>query len=274
MDQAEKNAAGASPDLRLLATSPDVELRARLHALLTSATGSATSGCSSCRGGREGEPNKGSSMRLAAWSSFIVAALVSVPVHAQNPEDELRVYSVGVINIAPFKNPFSGYGVYLGQGVVITAAHVVGHWALFTSPRILIAGQELPAKVIKKGSFEQTDLALLSVDEASLPVSLRLRRNPLCKTTPSVGTEVVVVYPERTIRSRIVSPQTIAPQYRSRFNTLISDPQGSGSGVFHAERKCFLGIMSASVESYHRGHTGYFVPASKIADFIPAEFRF
>jgi hypothetical protein len=70
-------------------------------------------------------------MRLAAWSSFIVAALVSVPVHAQNPEDELRVYSVGVINIAPFKNPFSGYGVYLGQGVVITAAHVVGHWAQF-----------------------------------------------------------------------------------------------------------------------------------------------
>jgi len=40
VDQAEKNAAGASPGLRLLATSPDVELRARLRALLTSATGS------------------------------------------------------------------------------------------------------------------------------------------------------------------------------------------------------------------------------------------
>jgi hypothetical protein len=218
-------------------------------------------------------------MRLAAWFSFIMAAaFVSVPVHAQNPDDDLRVYAVSVINTTPFKRPFSGYGIYLGQGAVITAAHVVGHWALFTNPRILIARQELPAKVIKKGSFEQTDLALLSVDEASLPVSLRLRRSPLCKALPNVGSNVVVVYPERTVRSRIFSPQLIAPIYRTRFNTLIRDVQGSGSGAFDVERKCLLGIMSASVPTYsYRGQNSraeYFVPESKIADFIPAELRF
>ncbi len=190
-------------------------------------------------------------MRLAAWFSFIimVAAVASVPVHAQDPDDDLRVYAVRVINTSPFK-PFSGYGIYLGHGAVITAAHVVGRWALFANPRIIIAGQDLPANIVKKGSFEQTDLALLSVDEASLPVSLRLRRNPLCKAFPNVGSNVIVVYPERTVRSRIFSPQLVAPIYRTRFNTLIRDVQGSGSGAFDAERKCLLGIMSASVPTY------------------------
>ena len=77
---------------------------------------------------------------------------------------------------------------------MITAAHVVGHWPFLTHPRVLIAGQDLPAKVIKQGSFETTDLALLSVDEAKLPISLRLRRNPLCSGSPKVGTEVIDVF--------------------------------------------------------------------------------
>ena len=219
-------------------------------------------------------------MGSAALFRFIIAgaAFVSVPAQAQNPDDDLETYAVSVIHTTPFKGPFSGYGVYLGDGAVITAAHVVGHWPLFAYPGIVIAGQELPAKVIKKGSFEQTDLALLSVDETLLPVSLRLRRNPLCKMPPYVGTNVNVAYPDRTVRSRIISPWLVAPQDRTRFSTLINDVQGSGSGAFHAERKCLLGIMSASVPIYHyrgqSGRAGYFVPASTIADFIPAEFRF
>jgi hypothetical protein len=36
-------------------------------------------------------------------------------------------------------------------GLVITAAHVVG-WA-FLNPSVLIAGVDLPAKVIKKGAY-------------------------------------------------------------------------------------------------------------------------
>ena len=65
------------------------------------------------------------------------------------------------------------------------ASRIVG-WPFFTHPRVLIAGQDLRANIIKLSSFEQTDLALLSADETKLPVSLRLRRNPLCKAPPSV----------------------------------------------------------------------------------------
>jgi hypothetical protein len=206
------------------------------------------------------------------------SAPISVPSHGQSPDDDLRIYAVGVMNVAPFA-PFIMYGVYLGQGAVLTAAHVLGHWPNLVDPTIIIAGQALSAKVIKKGSFEQTDLALLSVDEASLPVSLRLRRNPLCKASPSVGTNVVVVYPDRTARSSVISPRFMPRAYQSRFNTLIRDVQVSGSGAFDADKKCLLGIMSGSVttpgsDKGQKRHAGFFVPASKIGDFIPAELRF
>lgn len=179
-----------------------------------------------------------------------------------------------------------GDGIYLGQGIVITAAHVVGHWPLFTHPRVLIAGQDLPAKVIKEGSFEQIDLALLSVEEDRLPVWLRMRRNPLCKNDPRIGIEVVDVVPGETARSQTISPLLIAPELRNKYGTLISTAQGSGSGLFDPERKCLLGIVSAKIPKYTfhmrnrkifataNGFAGYFVPASKIANFIPPDFHF
>ena len=118
-------------------------------------------------------------MRSAALFGFIIvlAGHISAPVQAQTTDDSLRIYAVNIVKTPPFRNQFTGYGIYLGQGIIITAAHVVGHWTFFTRPRVLIAGQDLPAKVIKEGSFEQTDLALLSVEEAALPLSLRLRRS-------------------------------------------------------------------------------------------------
>jgi hypothetical protein len=209
-----------------------------------------------------------------------------VPVRAQSPDDSLKIYAVNVVKTTPFQEPFTGYGIYLGRGAVITAAHVIGRWGFLKNPHVLIAGRNLPAKLIKEGSPEQIDLTLLSVDEAQLPVSLRLRRNPLCKQPAIIGANVIVVTPEQTVRSQFISPFSIHPRYQGRFNTLISEAAGSGSGVFDAERKCLRGIISRSIEKYDYknedgkivaapvGHAGYFVPASQIADFIPAEYRF
>jgi hypothetical protein len=215
----------------------------------------------------------------------VMAANVLAPADA--PDDSLKIYAVNVVHSRPFKRPFIGYGIYLGNGAIITAAHVVGRWPFFlTNPRVFIAGQDLPAKVVKDGSLEQTDLAVLSVDQVDLPVSLRLRRNPLCKEPLQVGTNVTVVYPDRTVRSQIISPLLIAPQFRMGLGTLINEAEGSGSGVFHAGKKCFLGIISMMVEKYSyrnengrtvmqiNGYAGYFVPVFKITDFIPPEFRF
>src|SRR5664280_829284 len=229
-------------------------------------------------------------MRLAAWFGLITIAAATAPLHAQSPDgslspdDSLRIYAVNVVHNRPLKEPFIGYGIYLGQGAVITAAHVLGRWPSFiSSPRVLIAGQEFPAKVIKNGSSETIDLALLSVDEARLPISLRLRRNPLCKEPPKAGENIIVALSYGTVRSRIVSPQLLPPKYRANFNTFIIDVPiagGSGSGLFHAERKCLLGILTSVIWQYnYRLENGriirnlarntidiarHFVPASEI----------
>jgi len=205
------------------------------------------------------------------------AANVFAPADASG--DELRIYAVNIVRTVPFKSPFIGYGIYLGQGTVLTAAHVIGHWPSYTRVRVIIAGQDLPAKAIRYISPDDTDLALISVDAERLPISLRLRRNPFCKGPTPIGASVVVAYPERSVRSQTISPLLIAPQFRSRFRTLITEPQGSGSGVFSADRKCLLGIMSRRVSKYvyknegpfrvarPNGWAGYFVPVSALAKF-------
>jgi hypothetical protein len=150
---------------------------------------------------------------------------------------------------------------------------------------VRVAGLDLPATVVKIGSLDDTDLALLSIDEAQLPMTLRLRRNPLCKTHPPFGAKVIIVYPERIAATRTISPAFIAPKYRTRLSSLIAEPQGSGAGVFLADHHCLLGIISMKVQKFNyrrqygrllaspAGWAGYYVPASAIAAFLPPESR-
>jgi hypothetical protein len=214
-------------------------------------------------------------LAAAAWAPLACA-------HAQSTDDSLLIYAVNIIQDPP--QSWTGYGIYLGKGLVITAAHVVGS-ASHTKPSVRIAGMDLPANAIKEGSFERVDLTLLSVDEQKLPVSLRMRRMPLCEKPSWVGEPVIVAVPEGTARSRIMSPQLLPPAYQRRFSTVISDVAttgNSGSGVFDAGQKCLLGIMSRKIQvrPYNdpRGElkdlAKYFVPASTIAAFIPSEHRF
>ena len=228
-------------------------------------------------------------MRPAAAISvaiMIVATLLATPARAQSAGDSLRIYAVNVVKKTPFEEPFTGYGIYLGRGLVITAFHVIGRWGFLKDPHILIGGQRLPASIIKEGSLEGTDLTLLSIEADRLPVSIQMRLNPLCKQPPRPGESVFVVYPEKVELSRIVSPLQIAPDLRKKFNTLIAEQAGSGSGVFDADRKCLLGIISRKIPRYNYwkagakiiarplGEAGYFVSAAKIAEFIPDKLRF
>ena len=225
----------------------------------------------------------GQSMQIGAVLISSVVLLASLSGYAQSADDNLKLNAVGVINVPPFKMPFSGFGIYLGGSTIITAAHVVGHWPLFSNPTIVIQGRETPVKVIKKGAFPQLDLARLSIEQSSLPASVGLRRIALCKEPAQSGTNVLVVYPDKTLRSRIISSRAIIPQYRNQFGTLISEPQGSGSGVFDANKRCLLGIISAAITRSEpigapalpfsfqiawNASVGYFVPATTIATFL------
>jgi hypothetical protein len=208
----------------------------------------------------------------------LLPLLMAQAARGQFSDESLLPYAVN-IHRTPVQS-WPGYGIYLGQGVFITAAHVVGR-AWWTRPKVVIAGQEYPTNVVKEGSFEGTDLTLLSIDENLLPMRLRLRRNKLCQDPPRPGEQVVTVVPEGVVPSHIMAPNLLPLTVR-RFSTVIADVArtgASGSGVFDAQRRCLLGIMSRKIsQSQTRRDTGktetrdiakYFVPASEIAAFLP-----
>jgi hypothetical protein len=233
--------------------------------------------------------------RATIFASVVTLAASAVTeVRAQDRDDSLKIYAINVIHDRLWKKPFVGYGVYLGKGVVATAAHVLGRFPAFiANPRVLVGGREIAARVVKQGSFTTTDLAILTVDERQLPVSYRLRRNPLCKDAPNGGDGVIIALPQMIARSRIVISKSLPIEYRATSNTFIDDapiPGGSGAGVFHAESKCLLGILSSKISNHNfRVENGrsvrdlsrstidiarHFVPASAIDEFMPADSRF
>ena len=220
-------------------------------------------------------------MRLIILCGLFLACLPGRSL-AENADSSLLAYAINV-HRTPVQ-PWPGYGIFMGKGVFITAAHVVGR-AWMTRPKVVIDGKEYPTRVIKEGSLEGTDLTLMSVDENLLPMRLRLRQGKLCTDPPWPGEQVVSVIPERTVRSHILAPERLPVGVR-KFNTVIADVAqtgNSGSGVFDAKQRCLLGIMSRKIsQSRTRPDNGktetqdiakYFVPASEIAAFLPSDLR-
>jgi Trypsin-like peptidase domain len=181
-------------------------------------------------------------LRFTIGLVLATAALASLGfADAQPTDDSLRIYAADIWG--------PGRGVYLGKGLVLTAAHVVCSVAQ-TKPRVHIAGMELPATSIREGNVKRVDLTLLSVDEQKLPVYLRMRRMPLCDNKPWPGEPVIVAIPEGTARSHIMLPSLLPAQFQKRFSTVIRDVAttgNSGSGVFDAGQKCLLGIISLKI---------------------------
>jgi hypothetical protein len=223
---------------------------------------------------------------LSLGCAALAATLAPTAARAQSEDADLKAFAVH-INRAP-QQPWPGYGIYLGNGLILTAAHVPGNVAL-TKPHVVIAGQDLPAALIKQGDLDTIDLTLLSVDATKLPVRLQMRRMPLCGRAPYVGEAVVVAIPEGTARSRVLPPQAIPAELRGRFDTNIADVAttgNSGSGVFDAADRCLLGIISRKISVVqHALRLGapaaatkdiakYFVPAPVIKAFIPAGVSF
>jgi S1-C subfamily serine protease len=222
---------------------------------------------------------------LGLGCAALAVALTPVPVRAQSDHAELTALAVH-INHTP-QQPWPGYGIYLGNGLILTASHVAGDFAQ-TKPHVVIAGQDLPAALVKQGSLDSVDLTILSIDGTKLPVSLQMRRTPLCEHPPFAGERVVVAIPEGTAPSRILPRQAIPADLRGRFDTAIADVAttgNSGSGVFDAGDLCLLGIMSRKISVTSRplivgaparttDIAKYFVPAAQIKAFIPSNVSF
>jgi len=183
------------------------------------------------------------------------------------------------------RQPWPGYGIYLGDGKVVTAAHVVGSRNI-GNPSVTIGGRDFEATIARMGEFEGVDLALLAVDPRQLPAEIGLLKKSLCDAAPIPGQDVVVAIPGAVAHSRILSPNALPLGVPLRFDTLIADVAttgNSGSGVFDARTQCLMGIMSRKISrwSMPQGEGGlkfrledvakYFVPATQIRAFLRGE---
>jgi len=226
---------------------------------------------------------------IRVWLSALglLASLGATPAPGESLSEgaELQIYAVHINRTPPQTWP--GYGIYLGNGLVLTAFHVPGNFAA-TKPHVLIGGQDLPAALVRQGSLEGVDLTLLSVNPSQLPVRLQMRRLPLCKRDPYPGEKVIVAIPEGTARSTVLPPSLAPREIRGSFDTLIGDVAttgNSGSGVFDAWQKFLLGVISRKLTArVQGGHIGdsvrlkdiakYFVPIRDIRAFIPGNVSF
>lgn len=209
------------------------------------------------------------------------------PLQLEN-QNEAALVAVAVHVVENPKQSWKGGGVYLGNGFILTAAHVVGS-SWFTKPTIELAGLSLSAQIVREGSFASDDLTLLRVDETMLPMTLQLRHVVLCHDMSPPGSTVIVATPEGTARSKLFTPPTITPRVREMFPTLIPDVAttgNSGSGVFDATSHCLLGIMSRKISTVSYDEKGgtriktlhdiakYFVPSTVIAHALPSWVSF
>jgi hypothetical protein len=219
--------------------------------------------------------------------ALLLALSTPASTLAQGAEDATaRALTPFAVNIdRAEKQSWPGYGVYLGQGLVLTAAHVVGPSG-HGDPIVHIAGLSLPARFVKEGEFEKTDLTLLRIDVVALPAALGLRLLPICDAPPAPNQPVIVVTPQSAAFSRIVPPQYLPAESRRRFTTAIADVAttgNSGSGVFDPARLCLIGVISRKIQIVTTQGLGadprratrdvakYFIPAAEIRAFLPRE---
>lgn len=211
---------------------------------------------------------------------WVIAALVgAASAAAAEPATDLQAVAV-TIQRMPAQS-WAGYGIYLGDGLLLTAAHVAGQ-GILNHPRALVAGQPAAVEIVKEGSYPDHDLAVLRI-APPIPPTLEGRRTTICADGPHPGQAVVVVTPEKVTGSTVIAPEILPPNLRAAYAASIKDVYttgNSGSGVFDTGSRCLLGIMSSKIEGHLKvmvngaptdrvvGIAKHFVPSPDITAFL------
>jgi hypothetical protein len=226
------------------------------------------------------------SFRTAAepknWRPLIVCLAVTLfelsMISARASQTKMPRLEPWIVAAQVLRNgEYSARAIYLSPGLIITAAHLTANTTASDIISVRIANAALPATLLKRGEFEDVDVALFSLDQQKLPERIGRIQMPLCQAPPWPGDPVIIVDGEHATQSHIISPQVLPFTQRIKFHTLIADVAStgnSGSGVFDPNRKCLLGIMSAKFTTIDgKDIAKYFVPAREIRDFIPIELK-
>lgn len=140
----------------------------------------------------------------------------------------------------------SGGGVWLGNGKVLTAAHIrLGS----KSDQIFVTsnGERVKADIVLSGMPPRNDLLLLKIDQALIPAALaKVPPAQVCGDVEPVGAKLYVTVRDR-IYSTYASPAGTV-MYKGKMwsnsTTALLSHGVSGSPVYEAKSDCLAGIVS------------------------------
>ena len=168
-----------------------------------------------------------------------------------------------------------GSGVYLGNGLVLTAAHVVTVDPENPKVTVVVDGWRRDAVVIKNGHKDNLDLALIRV----LPQGLSEQRKAqpqvaICDSNPTPSQPVIVAAMGNVSDAATISTPITSDGQAGTWTNLLSSGfhhGNSGGGVFNPKQGCLWGIINIELSGNVGGRfldLTAFVPATKIAPFL------
>lgn len=170
-----------------------------------------------------------------------------------------------------------GSGVFLGHGLVLTAAHVVAVDPGNPRVTVLLDGRRLDGQVVRTGQSEKLDLALIRLRDADLSPERREQAMvPVCPANPEPSQPVTVVAMGQAVTSFTIPKGLTSDGHEESWTNLLTTgfKQGnSGGGVFSIRQKCLWGIVNLELGGTSKT-TGKpidltaFVPAARIAPFL------
>ena len=202
------------------------------------------------------------------WGCFITPALM-VPAYADGgfarcplfagPCSFAQPLAVGVQleKAAGDGKMFShGSGVYMGHGVVLTAAHVVKLDPDHPQVTVVMDGVAMPGSVAFMDVQDGIDLAMVKIAPAALRL-LPARQNQagvgVCAYNPGKSQPAVVISDGQVTRTMTVPAYTKTPPDNNPWTDRLEaglHPGNSGGGVFDPIQGCLWGIVVSAVSAH------------------------
>ena len=217
------------------------------------------------------------SSRVGWIFAILVAVVTAPPPGRAEPADAALPAALGVQIEKPAGDSvhFSqGSGIFLGDGLVLTAAHVITPNPQVSTASVIMDGWRTDARLLATAP-DGLDLALLKINSGDL--SLRRRQLPptvLCATGTGPNQPVIVAAQGTLSLSRTVGAPIRSNALNGDWSTILAtgySPGASGGGVFDAQNGCLAGILIIEATGPGIALTE-FLPAVKIGPFL-APFR-
>jgi len=165
-----------------------------------------------------------------------------------------------------------GSGVFLGGGLILTAAHVVKYNPQDPTVTVIMDGWKNAARIAAIAP-NGLDLALLKVDPGEISAQRRAMSPVQLCPAPTVARQPVIVAADGAVTLSVTADAPLnSPAMTGDWTDILLtgyEQGASGGGIFDSDKGCLIGIIIIEGRSEAVKLTK-FIPAAKIAPFLAA----